>query len=274
LNRLKNRLPFIIFLFIVIAMLGFLSLLMGTSRISAPSVFLSIFSPSSNPNVSMVIWQERMPRLMLEVLSGGLLALAGSILLGIFGSRIVDNPAVKSLYAIDLIAAVIFTVMIILGMNVRPLYPLLLGTLAGTTWNKVLFASIFITAGLIVYVFYYKDMNALAFGEYTAKTLGVETEEVRFFLFLITIVISAVAVYACGIMCLAGLIFPYFIRLVAGVNYKYLIPVSILATASLMIFVDIFSRIIFPTEFPLGIMMVALSVPFFVNALHRRRLGL
>ena len=273
-NRLKNRLPFIIFLFIVIAMLGFLSLLMGTSRISAPSVFLSIFSPASNPDVSMVIWQERMPRLMLEVLSGGLLALAGSIMLGIFGSRIVDNPAVKSLYAIDIIAAVIFTAMIILGMNVRPLYPLLLGSLAGTTWNKVLIASLFITVGLIIYVFYYKDMNALSFGEYTAKTLGVETEEVRFFLFLITIVISAVAVYTCGVMCLAGLIFPYFIRLVAGVNYKYLIPVSILATASLMILVDIFSRIIFPAEFPLGIMMVALSVPFFVNALHRRRLGL
>ena len=273
-NRLKNRLPFIIFLFIVIAMLGFLSLLMGTARISAPSVFLSIFSPTTDPNISGVIWQERMPRLMLEVLSGGLLALAGSILLGIFGARIVDNLAVKSLYAFNFIAAVVFTIMIILGMNVRPLYPWLLGSLAGTTWDKVLIASLFITAGLIIYVFYYKDMNALSFGEYTAKTLGVEVGEVRLFLFLITMVISAVAAYTCGIMCLAGLIFPYFIRLVAGVNYKYLIPISILATASLVILVDIFSRIIFPTEFPLGIMMVALSAPFFVNALHRRRLGL
>ena len=274
LNRLKNRLPFIIFLFVVIAMLGFLSLLMGTSRISASNVFMSVFSPSSNPDISGVIWQERMPRLILEVLSGGMLALAGSIILGIFGTRIVDNFAVKTLYFIDLLAAIIFAGMIILGINIRSLYPWLLGSLQGTTWDKVLFAALFITAGLIIYVFYYKDMNALSFGEYTAKTLGVEVREVKLFLLLVTILISAAAAYTCGIMCLVGLIFPYFIRLVAGVNYKYLIPVSMLATASLVILIDIFSRIIFPTEFPLGIIMAVLSVPFFVNALHRRRLGL
>ncbi len=273
-NRLKHRVPFIIFLLIVIAMIGFLSLLMGLPRIPASKVFLSVFSPAANPDISNVIWQERMPRLILEILSGGLLALAGSILLGIFGTRVIDRFTVKTLYMIDFVAAVIFTIMIIIGMNVHSFYPWFLGTLAGTTWDKVLVASIFTILGLIVYVFYYKDMNALSFGVYTARTLGIEVSKVRAFLLIITVLISVAAAYTCGLMCLAGLIFPYFIRLVAGVNYKYMIPVSMLATASLVILMDIFSRIIFTTEFPLGIMMVALSLPFFVNALHRRRLGL
>ena len=154
------------------------------------------------------------------------------------------------------------------------MYPWLLGSLAQTTWDKVFIAALFILAGLIVYVFYYKDLNALMFGEYTAKTLGVEVKWIRMFLFAVTIIISAAAVYSCGLLCLTGLIFPYFVRLAAGVNYKYMIPVSILTSASIVILIDIFSRIIFPTEFPLGIMMVVLSAPFFVNALHRRRLGL
>jgi iron complex transport system permease protein len=211
---------------------------------------------------------------MLGILSGTLLAMAGSILLGIFGAIIVDHPAVKSFYLLGGAVAAISVFMIAFGFNLNSLYPLLLGSLSGTTWDKVLIAAVFILAGLIVYVFYYKDMNALLFGEYTAKTLGVEVWRTRSFLLIVVLILSAAAVYSCGLMCLAGLIFPYFVRLATGVNYKYLIPVSILASASLIILIDIFSRIVFPAELPLGIIMAVLSGPFFIYATQRRRLGL
>jgi iron complex transport system permease protein len=273
LSRLKNRLPFVVYLLIVIVILGFLSLLLGPTRISASKVFTSVFIPGSS-NASSIIWQIRMPRLMLGILSGTLLAMAGSILLGIFGTVIVDHIAVKSFYLLGGAVAVISVFLIALGFNLNSLYPLLLGSLAGTTWDKVIIAVLFIIAGLIVYVFYYKDMNALLFGEYTAKTLGVEVRRIRVLLFFVALILSAAAAYFCGLLCLTGLIFPYFVRLVTGVNYKYLIPVSILTSASLVILVDIFSRIIFPTELPLGIIMVVLSGPLFIYALQRRRLGL
>lgn len=259
---------------IVIVILGFLSLLIGPTRISAFKLFTSIFTPWKNPAVSSIIWQIRMPRLFLEILSGTLLAIAGSILLGIFGSRIIDDPTVKSFYLIVSAVAAVCVFMLAFGFNLNFLYSWLLGSLVGTTWDKVLIAALFILFGLVVYVFYYKDMNALSFGEYTAKTLGVEVGWTKGFLLVITLIISAAAVYTCGILCLAGLIFPFFVRFVTGVNYKYLIPASILTCASLLILIDIFSRIVFPTELPLGIAMVVLSGPFFIYAQQRRRLGL
>ncbi len=273
LSRLKNRLPFIVYLLIVIVILSFLSLLVGPAKISASKVFTSVFIPGSS-NASSIIWQVRMPRLMLGILSGTLLAMAGSILLGIFGTIIIDNLAVKSFYLLGGAVAAISVLLIAFGFNLNSLYPLLLGSLAGTTWDKVLIAAVFILAGLVVYVFYYKDMNALLFGEYTAKTLGVEVRRIRTFLFFVAMIISAAAAYFCGLLSLAGLIFPYFVRLVTGVNYKYLIPISILTSASLVILADIFSRIVFPTELPLGIIMAVLCGPLFIYALQRRRLGL
>jgi iron complex transport system permease protein len=216
----------------------------------------------------------RMPRLFLEILSGTLLAMAGSILLGIFGTIIINNLIVKSFYIIVSAVAAVSIFLILFGVNLPPLYPLLLGSLAGATWIKVLIVALFILAGLAVYVFYYKDLNALLFGEYTAKTLGVEVGLTKIFLSVVALIISAVAVYACGLLSLGGLIIPYFVRLATGVNYKYLIPVSILTSASLIILIDIFSRIVFPAELPIGIIMVILSGPFYIYALQRRRLGL
>ena len=112
------------------------------------------------------------------------------------------------------------------------------------------------------------------FGEYTAKTLGVEVGWLRILLFAVTVILAAAAVYSCGLLCLAGMILPYYVRFVTGYNYKYMIPTSILASASFFILLDIFSRIIFPTELPIGIIMIVLCGPLYIYALQRRRLGL
>ncbi len=272
-SRLKTRLPFVVYLLIVIVILSFLSLLIGSTKISAQKVFTSVFA-FGGTNVSLMIWQIRMPRLFLEILSGTLLAMAGSIMLGIFGVIIIDNLAVKLFYLAASAVAAVSVFMIAFGLNLHSLYPWLLGSLTGTTWYKVFITFLFILAGLVVYVFYYKDLNALLFGGYTAKTLGVEVRWIRVFLFIVTLILSAAAVYACGLLCLAGLIIPYYVRLVTGFNYKYMIPASILTSASLVILIDIFSRIIFPTEVPLGIVMMVLSGPLFIYAMQRRRLGL
>ena len=274
LSRLKNRLPLVVYLFIVIIILGFLSLLMGSTRISASRISLSVIAPWNNQNVSSIVWNIRMPRLMLEAFSGTLIAMAGSILLGIFGTIMLDNPAVRVLYLLDCAVAAIAVFLIVFGFNLNALYPLILGSLAGTTWDKVFVAILFILIGIIIYVFYYKDLNAILFGEYTAKTLGVEVWRTRSFLMIMALILCAAAAYSGGLMCLAGLILPYFVRLAVGVNHKYLIPVSILASASLMILIDIFSRIVFPAELPLGIIMAVLCGPLYIFALQRRRLGL
>ena len=190
-SKLKNRLPFVIYLLIIIVILGFLSLLVGSTKISASKVFTAVFIPSTS-NASSIIWQIRMPRLLLEILSGTLLAMAGSILLGIFGTAVIDNLLAKAFYLLAAAVAAVSVFLLVFGVNLNPLYPWLLGSLGGTAWDKVLILALFIIIGLVIYVFYYKDLNALLFGEYTAKTLGVEVRRVRMFLFAVAAAISEI----------------------------------------------------------------------------------
>ena len=273
LSKLKNKLPIIVYLLIVIVILSFLSLLIGTTKISASKVFVSTLMPGAS-NTSSIIWQVRMPRLVLAALSGALLAMAGAMIFGTYGAVIIDNLVVRTFYLIAAVTSAVSVFMLVFGYNLNFLYPWLLGSLAGTTWSNVLLVSIFVLIGLVVYVFYYKDLNALLFGEYTAKTLGVEVKRVRFFLLCVALLLSAVAVYSCGILSIAALILVYFVRFMTGMNHKYLIPVSIMMSASVVILLDIFSRIVFPAEIPIGIMMVVLCGPLYIYAMQRRRVGL
>jgi len=273
LSKLKNRLPLVVYLLIVIIILCFLSLLVGSVKISAAKVFTSTLIPGSS-NASSIIWQVRMPRLVLAILSGALLAMAGAILMGTYGTIMIDKLVAKTFYLGAAVISAVSIFMIVFGFNLNTVYWWLLGSLAGTTWMKVLIVALFVVLGLLVYVFYYKDLNALLFGEYTAKTLGVEVRWLRVLLLLVALILSALTVYSCGLLCLTALVLPYFVRLATGVNYKYLVPVSIMTSASLVILVDIFSRIVFPAELPIGIIMVIVCCPLYIYALQRRRLGL
>lgn len=272
-SKLKNRLPIVVYLIILLFILGFLSLLIGPARISASKVFSSIFIPK-NTNAFSIIWQIRMPRLMLAAITGTLVAMAGSIFLGIFGSSIIDSIVTKVIFGLMSVAGAVAVLLMAFGVGAVYNYYGILGSLSGSTWDKALLPLIFILAGIVTYIFYYKDLNALLFGEYTAKTLGVEVRWTRLFLFLIGLLLLIMATLTCGISCAALFILPYYVRLVTGVNYKFLIPVSIMSSISLVILLDIFSRIIFPSELPVGIVILLLSGPFYLYALQRRRLGL
>jgi len=273
LSKPSNKFPLASFLVIVIVILSFLSLLIGPTKLSAAKVFSSLFM-SGDPNIFSIIWQVRVPRLLLSLVYGIIIAIAGSIFLGIQGSNFFDNKIIRFYYGLSAAITAIAMIMITSGSKLNISFYGLLGSLYGATWNKIIATSIFAILGIGVSILYSKDLNALLFGEYTAKTLGIEVQRTRAILFAFALILSVALVYFCGMLCLTGLIIPYFVRLIAGVNFKYLIPVSMLTGAAVILFLDIFSRIIFPSELPIGIIIMIVLGPLYIYALRRRRLGL
>ena len=118
--------------------------------------------------------------------------------------------------------------------------------------------------------FIYKrwDYNALESGEETAKSLGVNTERIRLFGMLIASLITSVCVALVGIIGFVGLICPHMTRLIIGGDHRYLIPISGLFGATLLLISDTFARtIISPIVLPVGIITSFMGAPAFLYLL-------
>ena len=80
------------------------------------------------------------------------------------------------------------------------------------------------------------------------------------------------AVAAAGMIGFVGLVVPHLVRLLAGPDHRVLLPASILAGASLLLFADLVARLaLAPAELPIGIVTAFIGAPFFLYLLLRGR---
>jgi len=117
-----------------------------------------------------------------------------------------------------------------------------------------------------------KALNALLLGESEARHLGVDVEKLKRELIFCTALGVGAAVAAAGMIGFIGLIVPHLVRLLTGPDHRVLLPASALAGACLLLFADIFARLVLaPTELPIGIVTAFLGAPFFLYLLVRGR---
>jgi iron complex transport system permease protein len=145
------------------------------------------------------------------------------------------------------------------------------GDLGKATWSwNALIILVFLPVAL--YFFYKRwDYNALNAGEDTAKGLGVNTERERLVGMILTSVLSAFIVSFFGIIAFVGLLGPHIARMIIGSDHRYLIPLSIILGAIILIIADGVGRVIlYPSVIPVGIITSMLGGPLFIYLLIRR----
>ncbi|MFA5572990.1 MAG: iron ABC transporter permease [Crenarchaeota archaeon] len=137
------------------------------------------------------------------------------------------------------------------------------------SWNYLI---LFVTLPVVLYFFYRRwDYNALDAGEDTAKGLGVNTERERVVGMVLTSVMSAVIVSFFGIIAFIGLLGPHIARMIIGSDHRYLIPLSIILGAIILIIADGVGQIIlYPSVIPVGIITSMLGGPLFIYLLIKR----
>jgi len=80
------------------------------------------------------------------------------------------------------------------------------------------------------------------------------------------------AVAFSGIIGFIGLIVPHILRLWGSVDYRRLIPLSILGGATALLISDVIARIVLaPQEIPVGIITSLAGAPFFLWVLRRSK---
>ncbi len=143
----------------------------------------------------------------------------------------------------------------------------LMGSLAGATMNDVIFAGIIIILGTLPIFLLSWRMNVLTLGEDEAKSMGVNTNRLRFVVIVCATLITAVAVSISGIIGWVGLVIPHFCRMLFGYDYRRIIPAAIIMGGGFLLLVDDVSRTIATTEVPIGILTAFIGAPIFAYLL-------
>lgn len=146
------------------------------------------------------------------------------------------------------------------------------GSLAYRGWNEVKYLVPYSVMGMILSLFCIKGANLLALGDDVAINLGVNVNKTRIFISLVAVFLAGISTSIVGIIGFLGLIVPHICRLIVGYDYKYVIPMSAIWGASLLLLADTLARYIArPIELPVGVIMSMIGGPFFLFLLRRRK---
>ncbi|MDH5299421.1 MAG: iron ABC transporter permease [Desulfobulbaceae bacterium] len=150
----------------------------------------------------------------------------------------------------------------------------LMGSFASKGWLDVALALAAAAAGLLVAVYYGRDLNIMALGGRSSDSLGVDTARVRKILLITGSLTAAICVSVSGIIGFIGLIVPHLMRFVVGPDNRRLAVVSALAGGLLLLVADTVTRAVLPAEVPIGVLTALIGGPFFCYIFRHRQRGL
>jgi iron complex transport system permease protein len=146
----------------------------------------------------------------------------------------------------------------------------LLGSFGGVRWPEFMLVSIVITLGLIACLLYAHVLDAFAFGDEAASSLGVNVARARVILFALTAMMTATIVSMVGSIGFVGLVVPHAARFIVGPLHIRLLPACAIVGAIFMVLADIASRALIPQQvLPIGVVTALVGVPFFSIILYR-----
>lgn len=146
-----------------------------------------------------------------------------------------------------------------------------MGSLAGSSWTKVIAVLPFAVALAIIAPSLTRALNGFLLGEAEAYHLGINVEPVKRVIVVTTAAAVGAAVAVAGIVGFVGLVVPHFARLLTGPDHRMVLPLSAVLGAALVVGADVFARILVsPAELPLGIVMAVVGGPVFLHLVLSR----
>ncbi|MDM2848557.1 Fe(3+) dicitrate ABC transporter permease subunit FecD [Citrobacter sp. Cpo074] len=148
----------------------------------------------------------------------------------------------------------------------------LTGSLWGRDWSFVKIAAPLLILFLPLSLRFCRDLDLLALGDARATTLGVSVPRIRLQALLLAVAMTSTGVAVCGPISFIGLVVPHMVRSITGGRHRWLLPVSAMTGALLLVVADLLARIIHPPlELPAGVLTAIIGAPWFVWLLVRMR---
>lgn len=216
-------------------------------------------------------------RLALALPLGGLLgALAGTlVILRLTRGTGATLALILAGVALTTLASAGTSLVLSLAPNPYAAYEIifwLMGSLADRSLTHFALAAPFILIGLLVLARAARDLEALALGEDTARSLGVDVARLKRRVVVGTALAVGPGVAVAGFIGFVGLLVPHALRALLGARPRLLLPHSALGGALVTLVADIGCRLVQANgELKLGIVTALLGAPFFLYLLTRER---
>lgn len=213
--------------------------------------------------------------LPLAAFVGAMLALGLTLLLANSLGRITPSRTVLAGIAVSALASAVTSLVIfwtVTGDSYREILNWLLGSLAGARWPEVAIAFTAILVAGVPILASGRILDAFAFGDASAASLGIDVQRSRWLLLGVTALLTGAMVSVSGSIGFVGLILPHAVRLMVGPRHRALLPLSALVGGTFLVWADTLARTVFdPRELPVGIVTALIGAPVFALLLARRK---
>ena len=267
-----------------------ISLNTGYSKLSVREIFYIMLGKGSQ-NQKLILFQYRLPRIIISALIGAGLSLSGCIIQGISGNPLSDPgllginsgaglmvilyallSGVSGTFSIFLLP---FLALVGAGVAAITVYLLAYKKHEGISNSRLILVLLLWMSILIPFVILKsKTLDILIMGDEIATSLGVNVEKERRKLLAVSVMLSACCVAVGGNISFVGLISPHLSRRLVGSKNHILLPVSVLIGAVLVCMADTIGRtVIQPSSIPTGIMVAVIGAPYFIYLLTRKNIS-
>jgi iron complex transport system permease protein len=215
-----------------------------------------------------------LPILPLFGFAGGLMALLLIYRLAQSKSRL---PIHSLLLAGVILSAILTAFIMFITSILEPnrsagLMAWLMGSLTAPNYPALGIFLLYVLCVLVMLMRKAQSLNMLTLGEETARSLGVETEGIKKWLFVLTALLTGAIVSVSGMIGFVGMVVPHAVRLVIGSDHRLLLPASALVGGMFLAVADTIARTIMaPAEIPVGIVTALTGGPFFLYLLLWRK---
>lgn len=145
----------------------------------------------------------------------------------------------------------------------------LVGSLNGRGWPVVQVAAPYIMIGVLGGCALARPLNLLGLGDELAASLGTSLLRTRILVGLVASLLAGSAVSIAGLIGFIGLIVPHGVRMLIGNDYRWLLPLSSLGGALVLMMADLAARS-GAIELPVGAVTSLLGSPVFIWLLYHR----
>lgn len=249
-----------------------LALILGDENLSFTQIYQAILG--KDELLGVIVFDLRMPRIIMAILIGMLLASSGAITQTVFSNPIAD-PYIIGIAISSFLGAFTSFFIYYIGENSFKVMAWLMGYLGLASWDKVL---ILLAPLLFCLAFFYAHKNALNIilsGDEEAKNLGIDAVKLKRKLLIVSSLAVSFGVAFSGLIGFVGLIVPHIIRMmIKNYDNALVLPLCTLLGGIFLLLCDTLARVLLsPVEIPIGIITSLFGAPVFLFlALKARRI--
>ncbi|EOC1266484.1 Fe(3+)-siderophore ABC transporter permease [Cronobacter malonaticus] len=130
-----------------------------------------------------------------------------------------------------------------------------------------------VLTGAVIALLLGRALNSLSMGADTATALGSRVARTQVFGLIAITLLCASATAVVGPIAFIGLMMPHLARWLVGADHRWSLPVTLLATPSLLLLADIIGRLVVPGELRVSVVSAFIGAPALIYLVRQRRGG-